>query len=66
VDVVVEGIETEAVHDVVLATGVAFGQGWLYSAAVPVDRLSEVIARINATARLSTGAAPGAGEVVTA
>jgi diguanylate cyclase (GGDEF)-like protein len=66
VDVVVEGIETEAVHDVVLATGAAFGQGWLYSAAVPVDRLSEAIARINATAHLSTGAAPVAGEVVTA
>jgi sensor c-di-GMP phosphodiesterase-like protein len=66
VDVVVEGIETEAVHDVVVATGVAFGQGWLYSAAVPVDRLSDVIAEVNAvTATVSGRGVPG-GEAITA
>jgi EAL domain-containing protein (putative c-di-GMP-specific phosphodiesterase class I) len=36
-DVVVEGIETEEQRDVVRATGAGFGQGWLFSAAVPVD-----------------------------
>jgi diguanylate cyclase len=66
VDVVVEGIETEAVQDVVMATGVAFGQGWLYSAAVPVDRLSDVIAQINATAHRPTGVSAAEDKAITA
>jgi diguanylate cyclase (GGDEF)-like protein len=60
VDGVVEGIETEAVHDVVVATGVAFGQGWLYSAAVPVDRLADAIAEVNAVTAPVSGGAPRA------
>jgi len=58
-DVVVEGIETEAVHDLVRATGVGFGQGWLYSAAVPVNRLTDIVAQINAAAP-AAGVLPGA------
>jgi EAL domain-containing protein (putative c-di-GMP-specific phosphodiesterase class I) len=51
-DVVVEGVESAAVHDLVRDLGGEYGQGWLYGAAVPFARLAEAIADINARALL--------------
>ena len=47
-DVVVEGIETAAVHDLVCEIGGRFGQGWLYGAAVPFAEVVEAVRAINA------------------
>lgn len=44
--VVVEGVETQEVADLVRGTGAGNVQGWLYSAAVPIDQLADVVARI--------------------
>ena len=49
-DVVVEGVETRAEHDLVRDAGASFGQGWLYAAAVPIDQLAAVVADINGRA----------------
>ena len=46
-DVVVEGVETEAEHELVRDAGASFGQGWLYAAAVPIEALAAVVADIN-------------------
>jgi diguanylate cyclase len=42
--VVVEGIETEDIEALVRSTGADQGQGWLYAAAVPADRLAATVA----------------------
>jgi EAL domain-containing protein (putative c-di-GMP-specific phosphodiesterase class I) len=44
--VVVEGIETPEVEELVRSTGAEQGQGWLYAAAVPVDRLAATVATL--------------------
>jgi diguanylate cyclase (GGDEF)-like protein len=44
--VVVEGVETQEVADLVRGTGAGNVQGWLYSPAVPIDQLADVVARI--------------------
>ena len=49
-DVVVEGVETRAEHDLVRDAGASFGQGWLYAAAVPIEQLAAVVADINGRA----------------
>ena len=46
--VVVEGIETAEVEDRVRSTGAAYGQGWLYAPAVPVDALALTVADVQA------------------
>ncbi len=55
-DVVVEGVETEAEHELVRDAGASFSQGWLYAAAVPIEQLAAVVADINGKA----GAVPAA------
>ena len=52
-DVVVEGVETLAVHRLVRDAGGGFGQGWLYGAAVPAAEVAALVAEINAKALLS-------------
>ena len=49
--VVVEGIETSLVEGLVQTTGAAYGQGWLYAAAVPIDRLSSTVDTVQARRR---------------
>jgi diguanylate cyclase (GGDEF)-like protein len=44
--VVVEGIETTEIAELVTSTGARHGQGWLYAAAVPIDRLAHTVADI--------------------
>ncbi|MBA2414416.1 MAG: EAL domain-containing protein [Geodermatophilaceae bacterium] len=51
-EVVAEGIETEAVRRHLEETGYRWGQGWLWSAAVPGDGVPRVLRRL----RLSGGA----------
>jgi len=51
-DVVVEGIESAAVHELVCEIGGRFGQGWLYGAAVPFAEVVESVRAINAGALL--------------
>ncbi len=46
-EVVVEGIETTEVRDVVRELGAQYAQGWLYSPAVPVDEVGQVVERLN-------------------
>jgi sensor c-di-GMP phosphodiesterase-like protein len=41
--VIVEGIETAEVEDLVRSTGAEHGQGWLYAAAVPIDCLAGTV-----------------------
>jgi diguanylate cyclase (GGDEF)-like protein len=53
-DVAVEGIETQQVHDIVRGFGGCMGQGWLYSAAVPLHELSTLIADVDSRVALST------------
>jgi sensor c-di-GMP phosphodiesterase-like protein len=48
-DVVAEGIETPVVRDRLAAAGVRWGQGWLYSPAVPAGRLAAVLDRLSAS-----------------
>jgi diguanylate cyclase (GGDEF)-like protein len=50
--VVVEGIETAEVAEVVRSTGAGFGQGWLYAAAVPIDQLVQTVGRVHAVAEV--------------
>jgi diguanylate cyclase (GGDEF)-like protein len=52
-DVAVEGIETQQMHDIVRSFGGCFGQGWLYSAAVPLSELSALIADVDSRVALS-------------
>ena len=47
-DLVVEGIETAAVHDLVCEMGGRYGQGWLYGAAVPFAEVVDAVRAINA------------------
>lgn len=44
--VVVEGVETADVESLVRQTGAGNVQGWLYSPAVPIDELPDVVKRI--------------------
>jgi diguanylate cyclase (GGDEF)-like protein len=44
-DVVVEGIETAEQRELVRATGATYGQGWLFSASVPIDQVAALAAR---------------------
>jgi EAL domain-containing protein (putative c-di-GMP-specific phosphodiesterase class I) len=46
-EVVVEGIETAEVRDVVRALGASYAQGWLYSPAVPVEQVAGVVAAVS-------------------
>ena len=43
VDVVAEGIETVEQLHLAHSLGIGFGQGWLFSRAVPLDRLTELV-----------------------
>ncbi|MGL5859474.1 MAG: putative bifunctional diguanylate cyclase/phosphodiesterase [Angustibacter sp.] len=45
-DVVVEGIETGPMHEVVRGLTGCLGQGWHYSAAVPINRIPRVAAEL--------------------
>jgi diguanylate cyclase (GGDEF)-like protein/PAS domain S-box-containing protein len=47
--VIAEGIETEAQREEVTRLGCNYGQGYLFSPAVPLDQLGDVIADINAS-----------------
>jgi EAL domain-containing protein (putative c-di-GMP-specific phosphodiesterase class I) len=49
--VVVEGIETSVVEDLVRTTGAGYGQGWLYAAAVPIERLPTTVDELQARRR---------------
>ena len=49
--VVVEGIETSVVEDLVRTTGAGYGQGWLYAAAVPVDQLVAAVETVHVRQR---------------
>jgi sensor c-di-GMP phosphodiesterase-like protein len=40
-------------HDIVRSFGGCFGQGWLYSAAVPLSELSALIADVDSRVALS-------------
>ncbi|GAB3595281.1 hypothetical protein GCM10027446_20320 [Angustibacter peucedani] len=51
--VAVEGIETAEAHAVVAELGGCRGQGWLYSAAVPLDELPGVVAGLDGASSLS-------------
>ena len=51
--VVAEGIETQEMHDIVRGFGQCLGQGWLYSAAVPLPELAERIAELDARPALT-------------
>lgn len=42
-EVVVEGVETPEVRDVVRSLGAGYVQGWLYSPAVPIEQVAEVV-----------------------
>lgn len=44
IDVIAEGVETEAVRERLLALGCHRGQGWLFSRAVPADDLPDLLA----------------------
>ena len=52
-DVAVEGIETQEVHDIVRGFGGCLGQGWLYSAAVPLHELSALIEDVDSRVSLN-------------
>ncbi|WP_378227111.1 putative bifunctional diguanylate cyclase/phosphodiesterase [Angustibacter luteus] len=52
--VVAEGIETQEMHDIVRGFGQCLGQGWLYSAAVPLDQLPDAITAIQARETIAT------------
>ena len=54
-DVVMEGVETTEVHEVVSDAGGGFGQGWLYGAAAPTSEVIALVRRINAAALLPLG-----------
>lgn len=56
-DVVAEGVETEAVRDRLLELGCYDGQGWLYSKAVPAAEIPDLLERSQAARR---GVAPSA------
>lgn len=45
--VTVEGIETQGVHDLVAGLGGCHGQGWLYSHAVPSDQVVDAVAQLD-------------------
>ena len=45
--VVAEGIETEAQREEITRLGCSYGQEYLFSRAVPLDQLGDVIADIN-------------------
>lgn len=47
-DVTAEGIESAQVRDHLRAAGVQYGQGWLYSPAVPGERLPETLQHLSA------------------
>ena len=46
-EVVVEGIETTEVRDVVRELGAGYAQGWLYAPAVPIDQVASVVAAVS-------------------
>ena len=45
VPILVEGIESEAVHAAVLAIGCSSGQGWYFGKPVEADQAAQMIAR---------------------
>jgi diguanylate cyclase (GGDEF)-like protein len=51
IDVVAEGVETEPQARLLRTMGCAFGQGFLYSAAIPFDRVAATTARLEEDAR---------------
>jgi diguanylate cyclase (GGDEF)-like protein len=46
IDVVAEGVETARQQELLRAMGCSFGQGYLYSPAVPIDRVAAVTAQL--------------------
>jgi EAL domain-containing protein (putative c-di-GMP-specific phosphodiesterase class I) len=57
--VIVEGIETAVVEDLVRSTGAEQGQGWLYAPAVPVDRLAGTVADLELRQQEQSGLIAG-------
>jgi diguanylate cyclase (GGDEF)-like protein len=57
--VIVEGIETAEVEDLVRSTGAEQGQGWLYAPAVPVDRLAGTVADLELRQQEQSGLIAG-------
>ncbi|MGN6302156.1 MAG: putative bifunctional diguanylate cyclase/phosphodiesterase [Angustibacter sp.] len=53
-EVVVEGIETSEVRDVVRDLGASYAQGWLYAPAVPLEQVAAVVAGLDAAAVIAT------------
>ncbi|HEX5534630.1 MAG TPA: bifunctional diguanylate cyclase/phosphodiesterase [Actinomycetales bacterium] len=59
-DVVFEGIETVEAEWALASIGAGFGQGWLYSAAVPRDRILQVVRDVeSAQGHLDEPVVPG-------
>jgi diguanylate cyclase len=52
-ELVVEGIETTQGRDVVRGLGAHYGQGWLYSPAVPLAQVADVVRTLEVGARLA-------------
>ncbi len=61
-DVIAEGIETEAEHRALVGLGVGLGQGWLFARATPAEDLAQLAAGVGPThAQIaSTSERPGA------
>jgi diguanylate cyclase (GGDEF)-like protein len=53
VSVVVEGVETDQVADLIRRMGVGYGQGMFYGEAMPAERLAELADRLGAAPRLA-------------
>jgi len=51
IDVVAEGVETEQQQQLLRKMGCSFGQGYLYSPAVPIDRVAAITAQVEGRER---------------
>ncbi|WP_034268073.1 putative bifunctional diguanylate cyclase/phosphodiesterase [Actinospica robiniae] len=51
IDVVAEGVETEQQQQLLREMGCSFGQGYLYSSAVPIDRVAAITAQVEGRER---------------
>jgi diguanylate cyclase (GGDEF)-like protein/PAS domain S-box-containing protein len=53
IEVVAEGIETQMQHDFLVGRGCAYGQGYLYSPAVPARRVACLLREFSETVRIA-------------